>query len=345
MPREVDFVQRSTRHGYPTIVGKIHKKSQKKLTRTAKAKSTLLNSPSKAGGSQSLRPGNSPLENSTGGQCEDIPATRSGGKVSCISHRSCQNLINMQSPEDFMNDWLPHRNSFLFELLTMEAPPAEPTCDSCGVVPERFFRCLECFYNKTLCQTCCVRDHSRHPLHRIEEWNGFHFVQTTLYELGFILHLGHGGDPCHSLYDPMDVITSEQLPTGVDSSEHNDLVIVDTSGFHRLQTRWCACRNHPAPRIQLLHMGLYPGTVKQPRTAFTFQLLEYYHVDAMECGATASNFCNKLRRLTDDTFRDEVQVSNPELLSITLITGLSFLTESLSGTNDCISTVAGSTTP
>jgi len=40
-----------------------------------------------------------------------------------------------------------------------------------------------------------------------------------------------------------------------------------------------------------------------------FQLLQYFHLDAMECRTSVSNFFNKLCRLTNDTFPDTVPVS------------------------------------
>jgi len=140
----------------------------------------------------------------------------------------------------------------------------------------------------------------------------------------------------------MDVSSSGQLSTGVVQSEDDVLVFVDRNGVHEHNTRWCACRNSPDEHIQLLQVGLYPASITKPRTAFTFQLLEYFHIDAMECRTAASNFFSKLRRLTNDTFPDNVQVSNDTLLPIRLIITGSFTTGSLSGVNDCISAMARS---
>jgi hypothetical protein len=56
-------------------------------------------------------------------------------------------------------------------------------------------------------------------------------------------------------------------------------------------------------------MRLYPSSVDQPQTAFTFTLLEYFQIDGLECKTSASNFFNKLRRLTDNWFPERVPVS------------------------------------
>jgi len=83
MPREVEFVEATTRHGYPTVVGKIQKNSRKKITRTPTAKSTLLSSSAsgKAHGTRSLRPVTGALGGSKQGKLKKS-MQRSGGKVS-----------------------------------------------------------------------------------------------------------------------------------------------------------------------------------------------------------------------------------------------------------------------
>jgi hypothetical protein len=56
-------------------------------------------------------------------------------------------------------------------------------------------------------------------------------------------------------------------------------------------------------------MGLYPASMSHPAMAFTFQMLEYFHTDTMECRTSTSNYFNKLRRLTNESFPDTVPVS------------------------------------
>jgi hypothetical protein len=59
-----------------------------------------------------------------------------------------------------------------------------------------------------------------------------------------------------------------------------------------------------------LRLGLYPASIERPETAFTFSLLDYFQVDAVECKTSANNFYNKLRRLTNSLFPDTVPVSH-----------------------------------
>lgn len=61
------------------------------------------------------------------------------------------------------------------------------------------------------------------PCHRFSEWNGHHFVDRTSKDLGFVFHLGHGGNAC-------------------DLGKTCDFILGDISGIHEL--RGCFCR-HP----------------------------------------------------------------------------------------------------
>lgn len=87
------------------------------------------------------------------------------------------------------------------------------------------------------------------------------------------------------------------------------LVIVDISRVHQLNVSWCCCNGAPDHRAQLFQHHLFPASITRPSTAFTFAVLEYFHVDAVECKTSASNFFNKLRRLTDFSSPQSVPVS------------------------------------
>lgn len=86
------------------------------------------------------------------------------------------------------------------------------------------------------------------------------------------------------------------------------LVIVDTLGVHQLQTNWCQCKTAPEPHIQLLRNRFFPASIKRPSTAFTFSVLDYFHIDTVECKTSASSFFSKLRRLTNSSSPHSVPV-------------------------------------
>ena len=65
-----------------------------------------------------------------------------------------------------------------------------------------------------------------------------------------------------------------------------------------------------------LHMGsndyynknLLYGLVTKPQTAFTFNVLDEFLIDSLECKTSAFSFYSKLRRLTDNAFPDTLPV-------------------------------------
>ncbi|KAI6010015.1 hypothetical protein EDC04DRAFT_2581306 [Pisolithus marmoratus] len=67
------------------------------------------------------------------------------------------------------------------------------------------------------CGPCAVKAHRSLPFHKVQRWNGTHYQPTSLMELGFLWHIGHGGDPCpqnSSDPDPDEsgYITGEEPP-------------------------------------------------------------------------------------------------------------------------------------
>jgi hypothetical protein len=105
-----------------------------------------------------------------------------------------------------------------------------------------------------------------------------------------------------------------QLGFGSSSPGRNDkdpnpvITIIDRSGVHEIGVRWCCCLNAPDRDMQLMAAGLFPATFQNPKTAFTFRVLEEFHLDNLECKTTPSQFISRLRRLTSDEFPNSVPV-------------------------------------
>jgi len=178
---------------------------------------------------------------------------------------------------------------------------------------------MDCFGRPLFCHSCCLTAHSSLPFHSIEKWTGEFFKKTSLNAEGFILHLGHGGLCCPanvaSAVEPevaedgeCDVV-DEVLLEGWEPRDTRALVIIDVSRVHQLIVSWCCCQDAPDHAAQLFQHNLFPASTSRPSTAFTFAVLEYFHVDAVECKTSASNFFSKLRRLTDFSSPQSVPVS------------------------------------
>jgi CxC2 like cysteine cluster associated with KDZ transposases len=96
---------------------------------------------------------------------------------------------------------------------------------------------------------------------------------------------------------------------GCQDKEGNPMMtIVDRSGIHEIGIGWCHCPEAPEHDIQLMMAGLFMATFHNPKTAFTFRVLEEFHLDNLECKTTPSQFFSCLRRLTNDEFPNTVPV-------------------------------------
>ncbi len=209
-----------------------------------------------------------------------------------------------------MNAWIPLISSFLDEIICRDGPGAQATdgpCNSCAQFSP-LFHCSECFSNELLCQACIISSHALAPFHHIQvsllpsspsaflliniclsilnqEWNGHYFKQTSLQKLGLHIQLGHDGAPCPSPH------ISTSLST-----------ILHTNGIHSIHIDHCAC--HQGHNIgitaQFLRLGLWPATVKDPKTATTIQLLDFHHQLTLQSKVNLYDFYWSLSRLTSN---------------------------------------------
>ncbi|KAG2347667.1 hypothetical protein BDR05DRAFT_865926, partial [Suillus weaverae] len=58
------------------------------------------------------------------------------------------------------------------------------------------YRCHSCMGEPLFCTHCCMTVHSSMPFHRISQWTGGFFEDTSLTKIGLEIHIGHQGKPC-----------------------------------------------------------------------------------------------------------------------------------------------------
>ncbi|KAG1840122.1 hypothetical protein C8R48DRAFT_679665 [Suillus tomentosus] len=196
---------------------------------------------------------------------------------------------------DFIQEYLPFRDLYLDILLDLEKPSDVSQCQSCQI-GEGKFRCLTCSGDQTFCRSCIVNAHQFLPFHKVQEWTGKCFNDTSLEELGFIWHMGHGGQPCpfsddvhawenipmdaEADFSPMETVHGPTIPT--------KLTIVHSTGVFLHNVIWCSC----------------PG-------------VDYHFlIDALECKTSASSFFEKIRRMTNNCFPDTVPNRYRELMRV-----------------------------
>jgi hypothetical protein len=168
------------------------------------------------------------------------------------------------------------------------------------------FRCCDCFHRPLTCTSCCAEGHMHVPFHAVEVWNGSCFLPSNLLHTGLITHLGHGGSWC-----PMNNMGGKSPDDDVesDTSGTSVLQIIHSNGICQRRIRYCKCPNAPPHHIQLLQHQLFPASYQKPQTAFTFDVLDHFHIQAMECKTPAGAFYSKLKRLTCNAFPDTIPVS------------------------------------
>ncbi|KAJ7637930.1 hypothetical protein DFH06DRAFT_1002060 [Mycena polygramma] len=223
-----------------------------------------------------------------------------------------------------MREWkLHHRMTYLERISHLEAYPAHSSiCHRCKSSPG-LFRCDHCIGQALWCEACCLALHQAAPFHRPKKWNGKCFKRMDLDKIGLTIFFGHGGTPCPSLPRSGDTVTTGMAdPDGdinmdtLDDDGWEDepragfvgdrMHFVDSTGIFSRRVRWCCCMDDLGTTVpldwQLLDAQIYPATSRTPSTAFTFNVLDEFLIDALECKTAALTFLSKLRRMTNPLF-------------------------------------------
>ena len=107
-------------------------------------------------------------------------------------------------------------------------------------------------------------------------------------EVGVSIQLGHAdGSPCSNPVYP-----------------RQGFCVIDTNGHHSVAIRFCGCNRAAqsgSPVQQLLRHDLYPATHTDPHTAFTFRIMEHYHIQSLQGKVSMYDYYQSLERLTDNT--------------------------------------------
>ena len=201
-------------------------------------------------------------------------------------------------------------------MVRLEAPPLDRKCTHCGMSPGTY-RCKDCFPQNFLCARCCISGHSTQPFHHIKKFVDGCFQHHDLDMLGLVLNIRPHTGGCHTHGPPAAQHISgnqsddEEWEDDDDLSDNdinpgypdvNKIVVIASTGIFKRSVQWCKCPNAPERHIQLLRSRLFPATFKNPKTAFTFDVLDDFRLDALECNTSALNFMSKLARRTHPIF-------------------------------------------
>ena len=144
------------------------------------------------------------------------------------------------------------------------------------------------------------------------------------------MYLSHGGNPCPQntlisqdgnkphdiLVEHFDLTTDQDEDVFLEDDDDEELILdedvvvmIHTTGVFQHVVRWCKCVSPHEQHIDMLRLRLFPATMTRPRTVFSFDVLDHFYADSMECKTSAHSFFNKLCRLTNNAFPQMVPVS------------------------------------
>jgi hypothetical protein len=100
-----------------------------------------------------------------------------------------------------------------------------------------------------------------------------------------VIRLGHHGYPC---------------PTPGDFKQN--FSIAHTNGIHTVNLCFCGCTEAGAShaRVQLLRAGFLPGSIEAPRTAFTFDILNTFHLITLQAKTSAYDYYLSVEHKSDN---------------------------------------------
>ncbi|KAH6901080.1 hypothetical protein BKA70DRAFT_1375132 [Coprinopsis sp. MPI-PUGE-AT-0042] len=280
-----------------------------------KQKAAAQNSvPQSKRGQKSLLKATPKQDNTLQDQWEDVDTYMPYNSEVVVSQKNSSN--------DYMRQWLDKQDEYLDEIVSQQAAPSNAKCSRCALEsPHALWRCKECVGCPLLCKSCCATDHIPLPLHRVEVWNKHHFSPSWLWKVGACVNLcaTKTCQPLPSAISPSDDLppeeedhssqwhTNDDFTFGADPKVRSIqgrkvLIVVHLNGVHYLPFHFCRCPGHVSDDLQLLRNGFYPATFKSIRTVFTFQLLDDYLLDILECHTSAFHYYSKLCRVTNKPF-------------------------------------------
>ncbi|KAF9777722.1 hypothetical protein BJ322DRAFT_1015452 [Thelephora terrestris] len=199
-----------------------------------------------------------------------------------------------------MEQWVRHRSIFLDELLRLEglgdASNCSQPCPDCSRHPATF-RCYDCLEGTLRCSACTVLFHRDLPLHKIQRWNGAFFETVSLESLGLVINLSHSGGAC---------------PVNTDTKR---IFVVDLSGYHFVRIRFCTCPHTSFLDLfrQFLRVRWFPASILQPKTVFTFDLLDTYHKISMQGKLNLYDFYTAIMQKTDNRGHTKIKYRYHEI--------------------------------
>lgn len=221
------------------------------------------------------------------------------------------------------------RPKYLAALLEQESLTNGGVCGICQGT-NGMWRCQDCIGSLPMCRDCCRSAHRRLPMHRVQYWQGKYYETDWLCNLGVAINLMHAGSCCPTLEDMFDshpaaplkarshkgvtllrdIVDVYRSPSGMcDMPRKAKMVkICHTTGVHKMWVRFCECQA-VSDDLQLLTMGLFPGSFTRVELACTVDMLNQFRIQNLESKSSIYHYFKELRRKTCPLFPSAVDVS------------------------------------
>ncbi|KAE9398647.1 hypothetical protein BT96DRAFT_994712 [Gymnopus androsaceus JB14] len=177
-------------------------------------------------------------------------------------------------------------------ILSREATNDVRTSCPCGSGAARTVQCHDCYKYETSCEQCFVNRHANNPFHWPKMWQREGFYRkmdiACLLSHTYAIHLCSKAARCLNPSPPQKV------------------TVGDTNSIHSTVISYCGCDGVAKPLEQLMSAGLFPATVKAPRTMMTFRVLDEFNEHHLASKKAAYDYVAALRRLTDGAFTPAV---------------------------------------
>ncbi len=99
---------------------------------------------------------------------------------------------------------------------------------------------------------------------------------------------------------------------------HQEFKVLHANGIHHVALDYCGCERQLPKHIQLLRRRWFPATQRVPRTAASFQLLEFLHMLSLCAKSSLYDFYRTLEKLTTNTGIDVPKSHNKALMRMLL---------------------------
>ena len=116
----------------------------------------------------------------------------------------------------------------------------------------------------------------------------------------------------NTLFDVLEVSVdshNNNVHRACTAKSRNPLMMtVDYQGVFQMEVLFCRCLSRKMSKDEkVMRVGLFPATLKQTETLFTFFMLDNFLTDNLNCKTTAQQYYSKLQSMTSSMFLDHFQ--------------------------------------